>query len=463
MTSDCLPHQIKELQGRLDLNEQSLSSARAPEPSSKGGAAVRCTPRTMPGGGTSTHSAPPHKQTGAVAGTTGVVMGGKGPALSAGPTRPVGHGGPLGTAPPPLRLGDERRGELGEEAWAPSRAPDCKSLSSTMTPTGMVAGFGSRGAVVGGTSARDVHVAPAAAGAGAGGAGGSRAASSMLVNGRGPLNSGRATGAAAEAPSRARGGAQARLPSSSVGGGGGGGGSSSANNTAPMTKGAPPAAPAPFKGAHGALGTALGTAPQGRSAVPSAVPARRALDFGAGGLSSVEIDDDVLAFTPVDVHTHDDEGEGEVGGADELDDPYDEHDGGYGGYGEGEDEDEEPYDEYDEDEDGRYGGGRYEDEDEEDEDVPEHMSSSWAREVDAEIDDADEELDDGYGYDDEEEDDEERLSPQDVEQLVERFVSTRKRCEELEGENLKLTKQLLDIAHKQAPDTLIIQVSPEMW
>ena len=435
MTSDCLPHQIKELQGRLDLNEQSLSSARAPEPSSKGGAAVRCTPRTMPGGGTSTHSAPPHKQTGAVAGTTGVVMGGKGPALSAGPTRPVGHGGPLGTAPPPLRLGDERRGELGEEAWAPSRAPDCKSLSSTMTPTGMVAGFGSRGAVVGGTSARDGHGAPAAAGAGAGGAGGSRAASSMLVNGRGPLNSGRATGANAEAPSRARVGAQARLPSSS-GGGGGGGGSSSANNTAPMTKGAPPAAPAPFKGAHGALGTALGTAPQGRSAVPSAVPARRALDFGAGGLSSVEIDDDVLAYT------HDDEGEGEVGGADELDDPYDE---------------------YDEDEDGRYGGGRYEDEDEEDEDVPEHMSSSWAREVDAEIDDADEELDDGYGYDDEEEDDEERLSPQDVEQLVERFVSTRKRCEELEGENLKLTKQLLDIAHKQAPDTLIIQVSPEMW
>ncbi|KOO35587.1 hypothetical protein Ctob_013473, partial [Chrysochromulina tobinii] len=161
--------QIKELQGRLDLNEQSLSSARAPEPSSKGGAAVRCTPRTMPGGGTSTHSAPPHKQAGAVAGTDG--------------------------------RREERRGELGEEAWAPSRAPDCKSLSSTMTPTGMVAGFGSRGAVVGGTSARDGHGAPAAAGAGAGGAGGSRAASSMLVNGRGPLNSGRATGAAAEAPS----------------------------------------------------------------------------------------------------------------------------------------------------------------------------------------------------------------------------------------------------------------------
>ena len=320
---------------------------------------------------------------------------------------------------------------------------------------------------MGGTSARGGHVAPAAAGAGAGGAGGSRAASSMVVNGRVPLNSGRATGAAAAAPSRARGGALSRVPSSS----GGGGGSSSANNTVPMTKGAPPAAAhahhgAPLNGrpgAHGALGKALGAA--GAPHVRNAAPARRALDFGAGGLASVGMDDDVLAFTPVDVHTHDDEGDGELDGADELADPYDEHDGRFdGGYGEGEDEDEEPYDEYDEYDDGRYDGGRYEDEDEdEDEDeVPERMSSGWAPEVDGEID-GDEELDDGYGYDDEEEDDEERLSPQDVEQLVERYVSTRKRCDELEGENLKLTKQLLDIAHKQAPDTLVIQVSPEMW
>ena len=66
-------------------------------------------------------------------------------------------------------------------------------------------------------------------------------------------------------------------------------------------------------------------------------------------------------------------------------------------------------------------------------------------------------------YDDGDEDDEDRLSPQDVEQLVERYLITRKRADELEGENAKLTQQLLELAHGQAPETLVVQVSPEMW
>jgi len=65
--------------------------------------------------------------------------------------------------------------------------------------------------------------------------------------------------------------------------------------------------------------------------------------------------------------------------------------------------------------------------------------------------------------DDGEEGEEERLCSQDVEQLVERYVVTRRRCEELESENAKLTQQLLECASGQAPDTLVIQVSPEMW
>jgi hypothetical protein len=47
------------------------------------------------------------------------------------------------------------------------------------------------------------------------------------------------------------------------------------------------------------------------------------------------------------------------------------------------------------------------------------------------------------GYDDDDDDDPSRLSPHEVEQLVEKYLHTRKRADELETENAKLTKQLM--------------------
>jgi len=178
-----------------------------------------------------------------------------------------------------------------------------------------------------------------------------------------------------------------------------------------------------------------------------------------------ELDDDADCHRGIDYGGADDaasdeddyEGE-EVGGgrllpADDDDYPYDERDG----LDEYEDEEEELLDEvlYDGDDMG------YEDDEDFAEEVPEHMSASWAREV--ELEEAED--DEGYRdmYDDGDEDDEDRLSPQDVEQLVERYLITRKRADELEGENAKLTQQLLELAHGQAPETLVVQVSPEMW
>jgi len=55
------------------------------------------------------------------------------------------------------------------------------------------------------------------------------------------------------------------------------------------------------------------------------------------------------------------------------------------------------------------------------------------------------------------------LSPGDVEQLVDKYMQTRRRAEELESENEKLTKQLVELSKGAPPETLVIHVSPEMW
>ena len=69
----------------------------------------------------------------------------------------------------------------------------------------------------------------------------------------------------------------------------------------------------------------------------------------------------------------------------------------------------------------------------------------------------------GSGYE-EEEDELSRLSPRDVEQLVEKYLHSRRRAEELESENLKLTQRLIDLGKSDGcKDTLVIHVSPEMW
>ena len=85
----------------------------------------------------------------------------------------------------------------------------------------------------------------------------------------------------------------------------------------------------------------------------------------------------------------------------------------------------------------------------------EGMSSSWARE---DIEEEEHAYRDPY-----DEDEEERLSAEDIEQLVEKYLTARKRADDLEGENAKLTQQLMEISQGQAPETLVIQVSPEMW
>ena len=72
------------------------------------------------------------------------------------------------------------------------------------------------------------------------------------------------------------------------------------------------------------------------------------------------------------------------------------------------------------------------------------------------------------GYDDEDEDDPDdvsRLSPHDVEQLVEKYMQVRRRADDLENENAKLTQQLMELGQSSTcpPETLVIHVSPEMW
>ena len=73
---------------------------------------------------------------------------------------------------------------------------------------------------------------------------------------------------------------------------------------------------------------------------------------------------------------------------------------------------------------------------------------------------------DGYrdwGYEEDDPDDVSRFSPQDIEQLVEKYLQSKRRADELESENAKLTQQLVDLSQHNAPDTLVIHVSPEMW
>ena len=62
------------------------------------------------------------------------------------------------------------------------------------------------------------------------------------------------------------------------------------------------------------------------------------------------------------------------------------------------------------------------------------------------------------------------LSHAEMERLLEKLLVSQKRTEELEAENAKLTQQLLDATKvgpdgklANAPDTLVIHVSPEMW
>ena len=72
-------------------------------------------------------------------------------------------------------------------------------------------------------------------------------------------------------------------------------------------------------------------------------------------------------------------------------------------------------------------------------------------------------LDDELYDDDVYDDDLTQLSAHDMEALVDELLATRQRAEELESENAKLTQQLMDVTQGNAPDTLVIHVSPEMW
>ena len=98
------------------------------------------------------------------------------------------------------------------------------------------------------------------------------------------------------------------------------------------------------------------------------------------------------------------------------------------------------------------------------------MSALWGAD-DAGVEEEGEEGELGYGggyggqvYEDDEDNELANLSPQDVEQLVEKYLHTRRRADELESENAKLTKQLMEMSHsEQCKDTLVIHVSPEMW
>ena len=194
-----------------------------------------------------------------------------------------------------------------------------------------------------------------------------------------------------------------------------------------------------------------------------------------------------------------DEAEEAMGGAsDEEDEDEDEYD-----------DDDEFHDEEDEDEEALYGTGAapgpYETYDLDEgtgsaRPAPVHVGGSRWRDSPAEMGDeeADEDEDDGeegeegddddddddflgarqdeligyrhglfYGLDDEDdgydEDDVGSLSQQEVEALVDKFFAARRRAEELESENAKLTQQLMEVTAKEAPETLVIHVSPEMW
>jgi len=189
---------------------------------------------------------------------------------------------------------------------------------------------------------------------------------------------------------------------------------------------------------------------------PGGVPGMAPLRYG-GSLAGRPMGAAGAADEESELHCEEEvEGEEEV-----ADYAYDMHDL----EDEDEDEEEAPFDETLYDCDDRY--DRYEEEalevDEAVDDDEDALRGGWAHETDPDYEY--EEGEEGYRdeYDDGEEGEEERLCSQDVEQLVERYVVTRRRCEELESENAKLTQQLLECASGQAPDTLVIQVSPEMW
>ena len=66
------------------------------------------------------------------------------------------------------------------------------------------------------------------------------------------------------------------------------------------------------------------------------------------------------------------------------------------------------------------------------------------------------------GYDDEEEA-VGRLSPADVETLVEKYLHSRRRADELESENAKLTQQLMEISRsEQCKDTVRTRRHPHV-
>ena len=94
------------------------------------------------------------------------------------------------------------------------------------------------------------------------------------------------------------------------------------------------------------------------------------------------------------------------------------------------------------------------------------IPSVWGHEDEPYDDCVEDEEEGGYGYGgggyEDDEDEAARLSPQDVEQLVDKYLTTRRRADELESENAKLTQQLIEMG-KSNQETLVIHVSPEMW
>ena len=96
----------------------------------------------------------------------------------------------------------------------------------------------------------------------------------------------------------------------------------------------------------------------------------------------------------------------------------------------------------------------------------EHHAGEDEGEEDEDEEDEEEEMLMGYRdeYDEYDEDEDfSQLSAYEVEQLVDKYMQTRKRADELESENEKLTRQLVELAQKAPPETLVIHVSPEMW
>ena len=55
-------------------------------------------------------------------------------------------------------------------------------------------------------------------------------------------------------------------------------------------------------------------------------------------------------------------------------------------------------------------------------------------------------------------------APHDVEALVDKYLQSRRRADELESENARLTQQLIELGKSgTCNDALVIHVSPEMW